>query len=136
MSAARVHRRYRFRAAYHYGVAGWSAERNRAVFGAQTESHEHDWTLTIEVTGPPDPTTGFAVDLAALDALVAEVTEGWDGGDLNAIVPDVANGALQPSTEGLARWLHGVLDGRIEGPARLSRVRLDEDGDLGSSFPA
>lgn len=132
---ARLIRSVRFRASHHYRRAEWSGEENRLVFGAQMEPHAHDWRVEVHVAGPVDPSTGWCVDLACLDAALAEATAGWEGGDLNALVPEVARGEMTPSTENLARWLHARLSGRLPGPARLVEVRVFESDELGSAWP-
>lgn len=137
MSAdARLVRRYGFRASHHYGYADLSEEENRRRFGDQALPHVHDWTVEVEVVGPVDGHTGFIVDLGALDDAVRAVVGHWEGGDLNRLVPEVREGRLQPSTEALARWLHGRLRPAVPAPARLDRVRVFESSDLGSQFPA
>jgi 6-pyruvoyl-tetrahydropterin synthase len=133
---ARLIRTVRFRAAHHYRRASWSDGENRRVFGPQAEPHAHDWRVEVHVAGPVDPATGWCVDLAALDALLAAATAGWDGGDLNVLVPEVARGEITPSTENLARWLHGRLAGALRAPARLVEVRVFESDGLGSTWPA
>ncbi len=132
---ARLVRTLRFRASHHYRRAGWSGEENRRAFGAQTEPHAHEWRVEVHVAGPVDPITGWCVDLDALDACVAGATAGWDGGDLNALVPEVASGEMTPSTENLARWLHARLAGCLAGPARGVEVRVFESDELGSCWP-
>lgn len=136
MDEARLIRTVRFRAAHHYRRADWSEEENRRVFGPQAGPHAHDWRLEVHVAGPVDPATGWCVDLAALDALLAAVLSGWDGGDLNALVPEVARGEMTPSTENLARWVHDRISGSIPWPARVLQVRIFESDDLGSAWPA
>jgi len=126
----------RFRAVHHYQRTDWSDGENLRVFGAQTEPHAHDWRVEVHVAGPVDPATGWCVDLAALDARLAAVTAGWDGSDLNERIPEVARGEMTPSTENLARWLHGRLAGALPAPSRLLEVRVHESDTLGSAFPA
>lgn len=133
---ARLIRAVRFRAVHHYHRPAWSDEENRRVFGAQAEPHAHDWRVEVHVAGPMDPATGWCVDLAALDTVLGEAMTGWDGGDLNAHVPAVARGEMTPSTENLARWLHGRLGGALPGPARVVEVRVFESDGLGSCWPA
>lgn len=133
---SRLVRAVRFRAAHHYRVPEWSEDENARRFGDQARPHTHDWRVEVHVSGPVDPHTGWCVDLVALDAVIADVTRGWDGGDLNALVPDVARGAMRPSTENLARWLFQTLASRVPDPARLAEVRVFESDDLGSVFPA
>ena len=133
---ARVVRTVVFRARHHYGRDAWSGEENRRVFGPQCEPHAHDWRAEFHVVGPIDDETGWAVDLPALDAEVARILEGWDGGDLNAVVPPVAAGAMTPSTENLARWLFECLAPWVSGSARVVQVRVFESPELGSRYPA
>ena len=135
MTEGRLVRRVRFTATHHYRRSEWSEEENRRVFGEQTEPHAHDWLLEVQVAGAVDRATGWVVDLGALDGLLAEVTEGWDGGDLNARVPPVANGTLTPSTENLARWVFGEIERRLAGAVRVVEVRLFESADLGGAYP-
>jgi 6-pyruvoyltetrahydropterin/6-carboxytetrahydropterin synthase len=136
MTQARLIRRVRFRASHHYARREWSEEKNREVFGDQMDPHEHDWTVEVQVAGPVDPESGFVVDLGAVDGAMAAVMAQWDGGDLNALIPEVTAGTMQPSTESLARWLHRQLEGRVPAPARLTRVTVWESPDLGARFPA
>lgn len=142
---ARLVRTIRFRAMHHYRRAAWTEAENRAVFGAQTDPHAHDWRVEVHAVGPVDPVTGWCVDLGALDAALAALTRGWDGGDLNAAVPEVAEGRMMPSTENLARWLHARLGEALGGPdaaeatagpaPRIVEVRVFESDDLGSVWP-
>jgi 6-pyruvoyltetrahydropterin/6-carboxytetrahydropterin synthase len=133
---ARLIRTVRFRASHHYRRAGWSEEENRRVFGLQAELHVHDWRVEVHVAGPVDPDTGWCVDLGRLDACLADATAGWDKGDLNALVPEVARGEMTPSTENLSRWLHARLAGALPSPARVVEVRVFESDELGSVWPA
>ncbi len=136
MTAARLIRRIRFHAAHRYRRAEWSEAENRIAFGAQADAHEHDWVVEVHVAGPVDARTGWAVDLGALDETLAALTVGWDGGDLNAVVPPVADGSMTPSTENLARWLFEQLVDGVREPARVVEVRVFESPDLGSVYPA
>jgi 6-pyruvoyltetrahydropterin/6-carboxytetrahydropterin synthase len=135
-SEARLIRTVRFRAVHHYRGAGWPDEENRRVFGPQSQPHAHDWRVEVHVAGPVNPATGWCVDLAVLDTALGEATAGWDGGDLNALVPEVARGEMTPSTENLARWLHGRMAGALPAPARVVEVRVFESDGLGSAWPA
>jgi len=133
---ARLIRIARFRASHHYRRAEWSEEENRRVFGAQAEPHAHDWRVEVHVAGPVDPRTGWCVDLSVLDGALREAMAGWEGGDLNVLIPEVTRGEITPSTENLARWLHARLAGGLPGPARVVEVRVFESDELGSAWPA
>ncbi len=133
---ARLIRRRRFVARHHYRRGGWTEERNRAVFRAQVEPHEHRWLVEVHVVGPIDPETGFTTDLARLDEELDAVLSGWDGADLNHVVPEVREGDELPTTESLARWIYHRLDGRLSPPAKLERVGVFESEELGAEYPA
>ncbi|MEQ9399577.1 MAG: 6-carboxytetrahydropterin synthase [Longimicrobiales bacterium] len=136
MPDTRLIRRVRFRAAHHYAQPGASPDENRALFGEQADSHQHDWSVEVHVVGPIDPDTGWITNLGRLDAALDRIMDGWDGGDLNERVPPVAEGRMQPSTEALAAWLYQELGARVDEPATLDRVRVFESPDLGASHPA
>ena len=136
MDNARLIRRVHFTAAHRYGAPDAPSSRDRARFGDQAEAHTHRWTVEVHVVGPVDPDTGWLTDLLALDEALDEITRGWDGGDLNALVPEVASGEMQPSTENLSRWLYRALAPRVADPAELDEVRIFESPDLGSAYPA
>ena len=72
MQHAILTREVTFSAAHRYHRPEWSAERNRAVFGPCNNpvGHGHSYRLCVAVAGVVDGETGFAVDLAALDALL------------------------------------------------------------------
>lgn len=136
MDEARLIRRTSFRASHHYEVSGRPKEESRAAFGEQAEPHTHEWTVEVRVRGPIAAETGFVTDLGALDAALAALVGAWSDGDLNALVPEVASGELNPSTESLARWLFERLAPHIAPPARLERVAVFESDELGAEYPA
>jgi 6-pyruvoyltetrahydropterin/6-carboxytetrahydropterin synthase len=120
-----------FRARHHYGRAEWSPERNRQVFGGQVEPHEHRYRVEITVAGPLDPETGFVTDLGALDRWIeTRILEPLGDSDLNQAIPEVADGRMQPSTEALAGWVLRRLEGGVQRPARIDRVRVWESDAL------
>lgn len=126
-------RAIRFRARHRYGRKEWSEERNRQTFGAQTETHEHEWRVEVTVEGALDPETGFVMDLGELDAILDdEVRTPLAGFDLNRVIPEVARGEMQPSTEALAGWVFGRVARRLPAGVALRRVRVRESDDLGA----
>ena len=133
----RLERRYRFSASHLYRRPDWSEAENRARFGkcAQLPGHGHNYRLYLTVEGEVDPRTGFLVDLAALDSLVAErVVDVLDHQHLNAALADFGPGAAIPTGENLVDWVRGRLEGRLPGGARLARIRLEEDEDLAAEW--
>ena len=136
MTEVRLIRVARFSAVHRYWRREWSAERNRAVFGAQADPHGHDYRAEVEVSGPVDAETGWVADLSELDRLLDEVLGPLGDADLNEAIPEARSGEMLPSTEGLAIWLWRRLEERIPGHARLRRVRLWESGELGAEVSA
>jgi 6-pyruvoyltetrahydropterin/6-carboxytetrahydropterin synthase len=135
----RLERRYRFSASHLYRRPDWSEEENRARFGkcANLPGHGHNYRLFVTVQGEVDDTTGFIVDLGALDALVsAEVVEPLDHQHLNAAIPEFAQGGSIPSSENLVRWIHTRLQDALPGGVKLAKLRLEEDEDLAAEWTA
>jgi len=132
MPAVALVRVLRFSASHRYWRHDWSPDRNRAEFGALSESHSHDFRIEVAVQGPQDPMTGFVVELKALDALLAETLDPFRSGDLNEAIPEVRDGKVLPSTEALATWIWEKLDGRLPGGASLRRVKVWESEELGA----
>lgn len=136
MSETSLIRTLRFTASHHYRRSEWTEEENLRTFGENVRSHEHDWSVDVQVGGDVDPRTGFLVDLGALDAAIEEVVGPLARGDLNVAIPEVADGRMLPSTESLAGWLFDRLAPRIPAPARLERVRVREGDALASEARA
>jgi 6-pyruvoyltetrahydropterin/6-carboxytetrahydropterin synthase len=62
---------YHFSAAHELANPALSPEANAALYGPCHRPHGHNYYLEVSVAGVPDPLTGMAVDLGALDAQVA-----------------------------------------------------------------
>lgn len=136
LELAKLVRTVRFRARHHYHNPDWTDEENARVFGAQRVPHEHRWRVTVHVEGPVDTATGWCCDLGLLDGALGRLMGGWDGGDLNVLIPEVAAGALRPSTENLARWIFLRLQESLRGQVALVQVDVHESDTLGAVYPA
>ncbi|MCC6271756.1 MAG: 6-carboxytetrahydropterin synthase, partial [Microbacteriaceae bacterium] len=109
----------------------------RAVFGrcANFPAHGHNYRLTVEVSGPVERQTGFAIDLPALDELVrARVVQRLDHAHINDAVPEFAPGGEIPTTENLVVWIAGELAAGLPAANRLESVLLAEDDRLASKW--
>src|SRR5947199_8248337 len=62
-----VTRVYHFSAAHQLANPARPAAENAALYGACHRAHGHNYYLEVTVAGAPDPRTGMAVDLEALD---------------------------------------------------------------------
>lgn len=80
--------------------------------------HGHTYTLTVEVTGPVDPTTGWVMDFATLDSEVDLILADLDHHYLND-VPGLEN----PTVEIQLHWLWGRLKPQLP---LLSALTLQE----------
>lgn len=132
-----LERIYNFSASHRYWRPEWTAEANRAVFGrcANFPAHGHNYRLTVEVSGPVERQTGFAIDLPALDELVrARVVQRLDHAHINDAVPEFAPGGEIPTTENLVVWIAGELAAGLPAANRLESVRLAEDDRLASKW--
>jgi 6-pyruvoyltetrahydropterin/6-carboxytetrahydropterin synthase len=140
MSTASLTRRVTFAAAHRYRRPEWSDERNRQVFGAcaHPNFHGHSYTCDVTVRGPIDETTGFVVDLGALDAILGEEVRGrFDHRNVNLDVPEFADGRLVPSGENLARFIYERVQCALRergASASVAEVTVAEDATLSSTY--
>lgn len=121
--SALVSRRYRFSSGHDLRAAGVSGPERDSLYGGchSGDSHGHDYTLEVAVTGLIDADTGMVTDLAALDRLVADrVVSRFDGRQL-AGGPLMGGGP--PTGERLARAIWRTLAPAIP-KGRLQRVAL------------
>jgi 6-pyruvoyltetrahydropterin/6-carboxytetrahydropterin synthase len=133
-------RRVTFAAAHRYRIAEWSAERNERVFGlcARESYHGHSYVCDVTVAGEIDATTGMLIDLAALDRILAvEVRERFDHRNINADVPEFADGQLVPTGENLARFIFQRVQQQLaaaKAGARVTSVTVAEDATLSATY--
>jgi 6-pyruvoyltetrahydropterin/6-carboxytetrahydropterin synthase len=127
-----------FSAAHHYHRQDWTVDENARVFGDQVNPHGHNYRVEIGVRGPLDDTTGFVVGLVELDQAISDRIVGpLHNRDLNVVIPEIRQGAMQPSTEALAVWIGTQLAPEVPPPARLTSIRIWESETLGAEvrFP-
>jgi 6-pyruvoyltetrahydropterin/6-carboxytetrahydropterin synthase len=130
MARATLTRTVRFAAAHRYYRPEWTEAENRRRFGAcsNPHGHGHNYVLEVQVQGEIDATTGFCVDLAALDDLLArEVVARLDHQHLNHAVDEFAEGRMVPTCENIAAWLWPRIARGLPQGATLMRLRLHED---------
>lgn len=121
--AVEITRVYHFSAAHQLASPALSAAENAALYGPCARVHGHNYYVEVTVAGTPDPLTGMAVDLGALDGAVREtVVEAVDHQALEG-VPALAG--VITTGEGLARAFWSLLEPRF--PAgTLRRVVVQE----------
>ena len=132
-------RRVTFAAAHRYRRPDWSQERNDQVFGlcARESFHGHTYTCDVTVSGTLDATTGFVVDLALLDRVLAtEVRERFDHRNINLDVPEFADGKRIPTGEELAAFIFERVQAGLGSTTKVVEVRVAEDATLSASYRA
>lgn len=137
MPFASLTRRVTFAAAHRYRRPEWDDARNAQVFGpcANPSYHGHSYVCEVTVRGAIDPVTGFSVDLAVLDDILArEVRARFDHRNINVDVPEFADGLLVPTGENLARFIgervQHELASRTNGASVVTSVSVAEDETL------
>jgi 6-pyruvoyltetrahydropterin/6-carboxytetrahydropterin synthase len=139
MPTASLTRRVSFSAAHRYRRPDWSDEKNSSTFGACSwpNFHGHNYTCDVTVSGPIDDATGFLIDLAELDRILAgEVTSRFDHKNINLEVPEFADGKMIPSGENLARFIFERVQAKLGKRATVARVTVGEDTTLSSTYEA
>ncbi|MEW5701984.1 MAG: 6-carboxytetrahydropterin synthase [Candidatus Zixiibacteriota bacterium] len=125
-----VTRKARFCAGHRYWRPDWTAEQNRATFGACAgeHGHGHNYVLEVTVSGSVDPITGMLLNLRDMDRLITKLLiDRLDHRNLNHDVPELAGRV--PTTEVLAEFAWNTLVDRLP-VGRLERVRIYESDDL------
>jgi 6-pyruvoyltetrahydropterin/6-carboxytetrahydropterin synthase len=128
----RITRRYRFAASHRLHATQLSEEENRMIYGKCNNpfGHGHNYQIEVSARGPLDPASGRAVDIAALDTLVArEVLARLDHRNLNLDVDSLR--VIVPTSENLAvdicRRLKASWRASFPGEwPRLEKVRIAE----------
>ncbi len=121
-----VYRKEHFNAAHRLHNPDWDAVTNERVFGKcnNPHFHGHNYELVIKVTGEPDPSTGYVMDMKMLSDIVQEnIVDRFDHKNLNEDVTEFKN--LNPTAENIAIVIHTILRGKIDAKFDL-QIRLYE----------
>jgi 6-pyruvoyltetrahydropterin/6-carboxytetrahydropterin synthase len=112
---------YHFSAAHCLANPRLSPADNAVLYGQCARPHGHNYYLEVTVAGVPDPMTGFAADLEAIDRTVAQsILEHVDHHQLEH-APPLAG--VITTGEGLAQAFWRALAGTLPG---LRRVTVQE----------
>ena len=128
-----IARRILFSTAHFYEQKRFSAEQNKAVFGAcfTPHGHGHNYTLETFLEGPIDPETGLVINVTELDQIMKSVTSRFDHHHINFDVPEFKD--VVPTTENLSAFIFSKLSeelARLHPKLKLNRIRLFETDDL------
>ena len=121
-----VYRKEHFNAAHRLNNPQWDEKTNDAVFGKCNNAtfHGHNYELIVKVTGMPDSTTGYVIDLKTLsDMLKEKVLDVFDHKNLNLDVPAFAT--TNPTAENIAIEIYKILRPQLKDDLDL-QIRLYE----------
>ena len=131
-----VYRKEHFNAAHRLNNPAWDEEMNRKVFGKcnNPNYHGHNYEMEVKVSGEPDVSTGFVMDMKVLsDIIQAEIIERFDHKNLNLDVAEFKD--LNPTAENIVMVIFDILKAKI--PSELDlQVRLYETPRNFVEFPA
>ena len=131
MKTVYLTRKAEFSASHFYHNPTFTAEENQRIFGKcnNPHGHGHNYTLEVTVKGAVNEQSGFVMDLKQLKEIMnREVLDALDHRHLNYEVPEFKEQV--PKTENLAIAIWRRLEGKLDGGARLYRVRVYENDDL------
>jgi 6-pyruvoyltetrahydropterin/6-carboxytetrahydropterin synthase len=131
-----VYRKEHFNAAHRLANPSWTDAENARVFGkcALPHYHGHNYELIVKVTGIPDPTTGYVIDMKVLSDLIQrEIVERFDHRNLNLDTVEFAN--LNPTAEHIAIVIHDLLRPHLDKSLEL-QIRLYETPRNFVDYPA
>ena len=131
-----VYRKEHFNAAHRLFNPAWNDQQNFEVFGkcSNPHYHGHNYELIVQVTGTPDPLTGYVMDMKVLSRITTqEVLERFDHKNFN-LDSEFFRG-LNPTAENIAIVIYELLRPRIDAKLDL-KVRLYETERNFVEYPA
>ena len=117
-----------FNAAHRLHNSAWSAEQNQRVFGKcnNPNFHGHNYNLTVRLTGPVDPETGYVYDTKRLSNLIKqEVLDRYDHRNLNLDIDEFRT--LNPTAENIAVVIWQRLRPHLDADLALSVTLFETD---------
>ncbi len=105
-----VYRKEHFNAAHRLNNPAWDDAKNKAVFGKCNNAnyHGHNYELVVKITGIPDSSTGFVIDLKILSDIIKEkVLDKFDHRNLNLDCAEFKD--LNPTAENIAIVIYNLL---------------------------
>ena len=109
-----------------------AAHHLRGYRGSCESPHGHNWDVEVWVRGTQLDEVGILVDFRVLRSAVNEIIEDLDHTDLNTVA---ALEGRNPTSENLARYLHGALTARLQSDRfRIHRVCVNETPGAAASY--
>ena len=121
-----VFRKEHFNAAHRLHNPSWDETKNNLVFGKcnNPHFHGHNYELIVQLTGIPDPETGYVLDMKILSDLINEkVIERFDHRNLNEDCAEFKS--VNPTAENIAIAIFDLLRPEIDEQLDM-KIRLYE----------
>lgn len=121
-----VYRKEHFNAAHRLYNPAWDDVKNNAVFGKCNNAnyHGHNYELVVKITGIPDPSTGYVIDLKILSDIIKEnVLDKFDHRNLNLDCAEFKE--VNPTAENIVIVIYKLLRPFINEDLEM-QVRLYE----------
>ena len=121
-----VFRKEHFNAAHRLHNPAWDETKNNAVFGKcnNPHFHGHNYELIVQLTGVPDPETGYVMDMKLLSDLINEkVIERFDHRNLNEDCAEFKT--VNPTAENIVIAVYDLLRPEIDEKLEM-KLRLYE----------
>lgn len=131
-----VYRKEHFNAAHRLNNPAWDDAKNKAVFGKCNNAnyHGHNYELIVKITGIPDSSTGYVIDLKILSDLIKEkVLDKFDHRNLNLDCAEFKE--LNPTAENIAIVIYNLLRPFLNADLEM-QVRLYETDRNFVEYPA
>jgi 6-pyruvoyltetrahydropterin/6-carboxytetrahydropterin synthase len=123
MNKVAVFRKEHFNAAHRLHNPLMSDEENELIFGKCNNKnyHGHNYDLIVQVTGIPNPTTGYVIDMKILSDLISkEVLDRFDHKNLNLDTAEFKT--LNPTAENIAIVIYNLLRNKINNELDLKII--------------
>lgn len=131
-----VYRKEHFNAAHRLNNTLWDPQKNAEVFGKcnYANFHGHNYELIVKVTGEPDASSGYVIDMKLLSDIIKEtVLAKFDHKNLNLDTEEFKN--QNPTAENIVVVIYNLLRERINSNHDL-QVRLYETERNFVEYPA
>tara|TARA_B100000945_G_C20314718_1_gene564581 strand:- start:484 stop:903 length:420 start_codon:yes stop_codon:yes gene_type:complete len=126
-------KQYKFCSAHRYWNDTLSDEDNYKNFGKDIYLHGHNYMLDITLKGPINPKTGFIIDLQKLNIIVDDyVINIFDHKQIEKDIKWFHD--KQPSTENMVVFIWEQLYSKIDKPARLYSIKLQETPTISTKY--
>ncbi|VAW28943.1 6-pyruvoyl tetrahydrobiopterin synthase [hydrothermal vent metagenome] len=105
-----VFRKEHFNAAHRLFNPDWEFKKNEKIFGKCNNKyyHGHNYELIVQLTGTPNPETGFVYDMKILSELIKEhILEKFDHKNLNEELDEFKT--LIPTAENISIVIYNIL---------------------------